>query len=40
MGQLILPPTGLVYVNTSSVIYRVERTEPYLSASAPLGSPG
>ena len=36
MGQLILPATGSVYVDTNSVIYRVERIEPYLTASKPL----
>ncbi len=36
MGQLILPATGPVYVDTNSVIYHVERIEPYLSASKPL----
>src|SRR5262249_10392404 len=36
MGQLALPPSGAVYVDTNVVIYLVERIEPYLSASAPL----
>jgi predicted nucleic acid-binding protein len=36
MGQLTLPSSGTVYVDTNAVIYRVERIEPYLSASAPL----
>ena len=36
MGQLKLPPSGSVYVDTNAVIYRVERIEPYLTASAPL----
>lgn len=36
MGQLTLPSSGNVYVDTNAVIYRVERTEPYLAASAPL----
>jgi hypothetical protein len=36
MGQLALPPSGSVYVDTNAVIYLVERIEPYLSASAPL----
>ena len=36
MGQLIPPSAGTVYVDTNAVIYRVERIEPYLTASAPL----
>jgi len=36
MGQLTLPLSGNVYVDTSAVIYRVERIEPYLTVSAPL----
>jgi predicted nucleic acid-binding protein len=36
MGQLSVPPSGTVYVDTNAVIYRVERIEPYLTASAPL----
>lgn len=36
MGQLTLPASGTVYVDTNAVIYRVERIEPYLTASAPL----
>lgn len=36
MGQLSLLPTGVVYVDTNAVIYRVERIEPYLTASLPL----
>jgi predicted nucleic acid-binding protein len=36
MGLITLPASGSVYVDTNSVIYRVERIEPYLSASAPL----
>jgi predicted nucleic acid-binding protein len=36
MGQLTLPATGPVYVDTNTVIYRVERIEPYLTASKPL----
>jgi predicted nucleic acid-binding protein len=36
MGQLTLPAAGSVYVDTSAVIYRVERIEPYLTASLPL----
>jgi hypothetical protein len=29
VGQLTLPASGVVYVDTSAVIYRVERIEPY-----------
>jgi predicted nucleic acid-binding protein len=36
MGQIALPSSGPVYVDTSAVIYAVEKIEPYLSASAPL----
>lgn len=36
MGQLTLPSSGSVYVDTNAVIYLVERIEPYLTASAPL----
>jgi predicted nucleic acid-binding protein len=36
VGQLTLPASGVVYVDTSAIIYRVERIEPYLTASLPL----
>jgi predicted nucleic acid-binding protein len=36
MGQIVLPPAGLVYVDTNAVIYFVEKIEPYQTASAPL----
>jgi predicted nucleic acid-binding protein len=36
VGQLTLPASGVVYVDTSAVIYRVERIEPYLTVSLPL----
>jgi hypothetical protein len=36
MGQLTLPKSGTVYVDTNAIVYRVERIEPYLSASAPF----
>ena len=36
MGQLNVPTSGIVYVDANAVIYRVERIEPYLTASAPL----
>ncbi len=35
MGQLKVP-AGLVYVDTSAVIYQVERIEPYRTAAEPL----
>ena len=36
MGTLTLPPSGTIYVDTNSLIYFVEKVEPYLSASRPL----
>ncbi len=36
MGQLTLPSSGTIYVDTNAVIYCIERIEPYLTASAPL----
>ena len=36
MGQITLPLSGTVYVDTNAVVYRVERIEPFLTASAPL----
>ena len=36
MGQLVLPPSGSIYVDTSALIYHVERIEPYFLAAAPL----
>jgi len=36
MGALILPPSGSVYVDANSVIYAVEKIEPYRSFLAPL----
>jgi len=36
MGSLILPPSGSIYVDANSVIYAVEKIEPYLSFLAPL----
>jgi predicted nucleic acid-binding protein len=35
MGQLSVPASGAVYVDANALIYRVERIEPYLTASAP-----
>ena len=31
MGSLTLPPSGTVYVDANTVIYTVERIEPYNS---------
>jgi predicted nucleic acid-binding protein len=36
MGQLSVPTAGRVYVDTNAIIYRIERIEPFLSASLPL----
>ena len=36
MGQLIVPASGLVYVDTNAVIYHVEQLEPHYSAALPL----
>jgi predicted nucleic acid-binding protein len=36
MGQIVLPASGPVYVDTSVVIYFVEKIEPYRTASLPL----
>ena len=36
MGSLILPASGCVYVDTNSVIYAVEKIEPYKSLLDPL----
>jgi predicted nucleic acid-binding protein len=36
MGQLTPPAAGVAYVDTNALIYRVERIEPYLTASEPL----
>lgn len=36
MGSLILPPSGSVYIDANSVIYAVEKIEPYHSFLAPL----
>ena len=42
MGPLVLPSTGLVYLDTSSLIYSVERVEPYRTLLEPMwqGSTG
>jgi predicted nucleic acid-binding protein len=36
MGRLMVPATGAVYVDSSTVIYRVEGLEPFASASLPI----
>jgi hypothetical protein len=36
LGPLIQPERGPVYIDTATLIYRIERVEPYLSTSAPL----
>ena len=36
MGSLILPPSGCVYMDTNSVIYAVEKIEPYKTLLDPL----
>lgn len=38
MGRLILPSAGSVYVDANTVIYAVEKIEPYASFLAPLWS--
>lgn len=35
MGTLTLPSGGSVYLDTSAIIYSIERIEPYLSVLAP-----
>lgn len=36
MGALTLPDTGRIYLDSSAVIYSVERIEPYLTLLAPI----
>jgi len=36
MGSLKLPATGVVYVDTSTIIYLVEHVEPYAPVLGPL----
>ena len=36
MGPLILPSSGLVYIDASSLIYSVERVEPYRTLLEPM----
>lgn len=35
MGPLILPTQGTIYLDTSAIIYSVERNEPYFTLLAP-----
>ena len=36
MGPLILPPSGLIYLDASGLIYSVERVEPYRALLEPM----
>ena len=36
MGPLVLPSSGLVYLDASSLIYSVERVEPYRTLLEPM----
>ena len=36
MGALRLPSHGAIYLDTSAIIYSVERNEPYLTLLAPV----
>jgi predicted nucleic acid-binding protein len=36
MGQLIIPNPSLIYVDTEAWIYKIEKVEPFLSASIPV----
>ena len=36
MGPIELPPSGTIYLDTSAIIYSVERNEPYLTLMAPV----
>ena len=36
MGSLILPSSGLVYLDANGFIYSVERIEPYYTLLKPL----
>ncbi|HRJ78979.1 MAG TPA: hypothetical protein PLF37_10770 [Planctomycetota bacterium] len=35
MGQLIVPPSGAVYLDADAIIYAVEKIEPYYSLLLP-----
>ena len=36
MGSIELPSYGSIYLDTSAIIYSVERNEPYLTLMAPV----
>ena len=36
MGPLTLPPSGLIYLDASGLIYSVERVEPYRTLLEPM----
>ncbi len=36
MGPLTLPPSGLIYLDASGLIYSVERVEPYRTLMEPM----
>ena len=36
MGSIELPSYGAIYLDTSAIIYSVERNEPYLTLMAPV----
>ena len=36
MGPLILPPSGLIYLDASALIYSMERVEPYRTLLGPM----
>ena len=36
MGRIRLPPGGAIYLDTSAIIYSVERNEPYFALLAPV----
>ena len=36
MGPLILPPSGLIYLDSSALIYSMERVEPYRTLLEPM----
>jgi predicted nucleic acid-binding protein len=36
VGRLIVPASGPIYVDTNTVVYHVERSEPYHSLTSPI----
>lgn len=36
MGTLILPTSGIVYIDANAIVYRVEAITPYIITSQPL----